>query len=132
MGRRTHALLLGHMQRYCYSAMGALRWKRDVTEYADVLRASHSPATNAQVHRRGSAAAHPRPACLRGTLQSSTSPVACQAAPAMSAAALHIRHDHASVPEDDQSSWKRATGGLAPCVGAESRQSLIRRKARMH
>ena len=48
MGRRAHGLLLGHMQRYCYSATGALRWKRDVTEYADVLRASHSPATNAQ------------------------------------------------------------------------------------
>ena len=48
MGRRAHAMLAGHMQRYCYSAMGALRWKRDVTEYADVLRNSHSPTTNAQ------------------------------------------------------------------------------------
>lgn len=53
MGRRAHALLLGHMQRHCYSALGALRWKRDVTEYADVLRASHSPATNAQVWFQG-------------------------------------------------------------------------------
>jgi hypothetical protein len=51
VGRRAYALLLGHMQRFCYSAMGALRWKRDVTEYADVLRASHSPATNAQASR---------------------------------------------------------------------------------
>ena len=42
-------MLLTHMQRFTYSAMGALRWKRDVTEYADVLRNSHSPTTNAQV-----------------------------------------------------------------------------------
>ncbi len=43
MGRRAHALLLAHMQRYSYSATGALRWKRDITEYADVLRTAHSP-----------------------------------------------------------------------------------------
>lgn len=49
MGRRAHAMLLAHMQRFMYSAMGALRWKRDVTEYADILRNSHSPTTNAQV-----------------------------------------------------------------------------------
>ena len=48
VGRRAHAMLLVHMQRYVYSAMGALRWKRDVTEYADILRNSHSPTTNAQ------------------------------------------------------------------------------------
>ncbi len=42
-------MLLSHMQRFTYSATGALRWKRDVTEYADVLRNSHSPTTNAQV-----------------------------------------------------------------------------------
>lgn len=41
-------MLVAHMQRYVYSAMGALRWKRDVTEYADILRNSHSPTTNAQ------------------------------------------------------------------------------------
>ncbi len=45
-------MLLTHMQRFTYSAMGALRWKRDVTEYADVLRNSHSPTTNAQVGRK--------------------------------------------------------------------------------
>ena len=42
-------MLLTHMQRFTYSATGALRWKRDVTEYAEVLRNSHSPTTNAQV-----------------------------------------------------------------------------------
>jgi hypothetical protein len=42
-------MLLSHMQRFTYTATGALRWKRDVTEYADVLRNSHSPTTNAQV-----------------------------------------------------------------------------------
>ncbi|EIE26781.1 Sec10-domain-containing protein [Coccomyxa subellipsoidea C-169] len=52
VGRRAHALLVGHMQRYVYSAMGALRWKRDVTEYADILRNSHSPTTNAQARRK--------------------------------------------------------------------------------
>ena len=41
-------MLLTHMQRFTYSATGALRWKRDVTEYAEVLRNSHSPTTNAQ------------------------------------------------------------------------------------
>ncbi|BDA40569.1 Exocyst complex component 5 [Coccomyxa sp. Obi] len=49
VGRRAHAMLVAHMQRYVYSAMGALRWKRDVTEYADILRNSHSPVTNAQM-----------------------------------------------------------------------------------
>ncbi|KAK9835004.1 hypothetical protein WJX81_003494 [Elliptochloris bilobata] len=43
VGRRAHAMLLAHMQRYVYSATGALRWKRDITEYADVLRTAHSP-----------------------------------------------------------------------------------------
>ncbi len=52
VGRRAHAMLVGHMQRYVYSAMGALRWKRDVTEYADILRNSHSPTTNAQARRK--------------------------------------------------------------------------------
>lgn len=42
-------MLLTHMQRFTYSATGALRWKRDVTEFAEVLRNSHSPTTNAQV-----------------------------------------------------------------------------------
>ena len=43
MGRRAHAVLLGHMHRHVYSATGALRWKRDITEYADVLFTAHSP-----------------------------------------------------------------------------------------
>lgn len=51
VGRRAHAVLVGHMQRFTYSAMGALRWKRDVTEYADVLRNSHSPTTDAQARQ---------------------------------------------------------------------------------
>lgn len=43
VGRRAHAVLLAHMHRHVYSATGALRWKRDITEYADVLRTAHSP-----------------------------------------------------------------------------------------
>lgn len=34
---------MGHMQRYTYSATGALRWKRDVTEYADWARSLRAP-----------------------------------------------------------------------------------------
>ncbi|KAK9823591.1 hypothetical protein WJX72_004079 [[Myrmecia] bisecta] len=44
VGRRTHALILAHMQRYSYSPTGALRWKCDVTEYAECMRAMHIPA----------------------------------------------------------------------------------------
>lgn len=43
LGRQTHSVLMGHMQRYTYSATGALRWKRDVTEYADWARALRAP-----------------------------------------------------------------------------------------
>lgn len=43
LGRQVHSVLMGHMQRYVYSATGALRWKRDVTEYADWARALRAP-----------------------------------------------------------------------------------------
>ena len=49
VGRRAHAVLLSHMHRHVYSATGALRWKRDITEYADVLRTAHSPPIAALV-----------------------------------------------------------------------------------
>jgi Exocyst complex component Sec10 len=39
----VHSVLVGHMQRYTYSATGALRWKRDVTEYADWARSLRAP-----------------------------------------------------------------------------------------
>ena len=55
VGRRAHRMLLAHMQRHVYSATGALRWKRDITEYADVLRTAHSPAIAVLVR------AHPPP-----------------------------------------------------------------------
>ncbi len=38
-----HSVLMGHMQRFTYSATGALRWKRDITEYADWARALRAP-----------------------------------------------------------------------------------------
>ncbi len=43
LGRQVHSVLTGHMQRFVYSATGALRWKRDVTEYADWVRALRAP-----------------------------------------------------------------------------------------
>jgi Exocyst complex component Sec10 len=38
LGQRMHSVLLDHMQRYVYTGMGALQWKRDVTEYSDCVR----------------------------------------------------------------------------------------------
>ena len=43
MGRQLHGVLLNHMQRYTYSAMGALRWKRDMTAYGEWVRSLHAP-----------------------------------------------------------------------------------------
>jgi hypothetical protein len=43
MGRQLHGVLLNHMQRYTYSAMGALRWKRDMTAYSEWVRSLHAP-----------------------------------------------------------------------------------------
>ena len=43
MGRQLHGVLLNHMQRYTYSATGALRWKRDVTEYVEWVRSLQAP-----------------------------------------------------------------------------------------
>ncbi|DBB07800.1 TPA: hypothetical protein ACH3X3_009214 [Trebouxia sp. C0006] len=37
LAHRMGALLLNHMQRYSYSPTGALRWKRDITEYTDCI-----------------------------------------------------------------------------------------------
>ena len=46
VGRRTHALLLNHMQRYSFNPTGALRWKRDVTEYTDCMKELGMAAVN--------------------------------------------------------------------------------------
>ena len=43
MGRQLHGVLLNHMQRYTYSATGALRWKRDMTEYCDWVHSLRAP-----------------------------------------------------------------------------------------
>lgn len=45
MARRMAALLHTHMQRYSYSPTGALRWKRDITEYTDCSRTLDAPST---------------------------------------------------------------------------------------
>ena len=45
MARSMGVLLLAHMQRYSYSPTGALRWKRDITEYTDCIRALDAPST---------------------------------------------------------------------------------------
>ncbi|KAF8067429.1 SEC10a [Scenedesmus sp. PABB004] len=46
VSRRTHALLLAHMCRFSFSPMGALKWKEDVNEYAEVLAGFGVPAAN--------------------------------------------------------------------------------------
>ncbi|KAK9825577.1 hypothetical protein WJX74_007103 [Apatococcus lobatus] len=38
VGRKTHALLMTHMQHFSFSPAGALRWKRDVNEYTETLQ----------------------------------------------------------------------------------------------
>lgn len=40
------ALLLNHMQRYSYSPSGALRWKRDITEYTDCIQTLEVPSAS--------------------------------------------------------------------------------------
>ena len=44
LARRMGALLMTHMQRYSYSPTGALRWKRDVTEYTDCIYSLNAPS----------------------------------------------------------------------------------------
>lgn len=46
MASRMASLLQTHMQRYSYSPTGALRWKRDITEYTDCIRALHAPSAS--------------------------------------------------------------------------------------
>ncbi len=38
IGRRLLVLLKQHMQGFVYSTRGALRWRRDLMEYAEVLQ----------------------------------------------------------------------------------------------
>lgn len=45
IAQRTNTVLLNHMQRYSYSPTGALRWKRDITEYTDCIRSFAAPGT---------------------------------------------------------------------------------------
>ncbi|KIY95316.1 Exocyst complex component 5 [Monoraphidium neglectum] len=49
VGRRTHAVLLQHMGRYTYSPTGALKWKKDVAEYAEALGAYGVPAVDEEM-----------------------------------------------------------------------------------
>lgn len=50
IGTRTFKALESHMTHFSYSPMGALRWKRDVTEYAEALRPAitSSPAVRSK------------------------------------------------------------------------------------
>lgn len=45
-GRRAHAALAAHMGRFTFSPAGALKWKKDVAEYAEALRAYGAPAVD--------------------------------------------------------------------------------------
>lgn len=42
-GKAVHRVLMAHMQRFTFSATGALRWKRDLSEYAEWARALRVP-----------------------------------------------------------------------------------------
>ena len=45
LGFQLHAILLRHMRKYRFSAVGALRLKRDLTEYSEaVARFDHQSA----------------------------------------------------------------------------------------
>jgi hypothetical protein len=46
VARRCYQLLLAHMTRFTYSPTGALKWKKDVSEYAEVLAGYGVPAAN--------------------------------------------------------------------------------------
>ena len=46
VSRRCYQLLLVHMTRFTYSPTGALKWKKDVSEYAEVLSSYGVPAAN--------------------------------------------------------------------------------------
>ncbi len=43
LGRRTCSLLDAHQQRFVFSPLGALRWKRDLAEYAALGARLRSP-----------------------------------------------------------------------------------------
>ena len=58
MGRRFGLVLTVHMARWQYNPQGALRWKRDLGEYSDTLRAM-GPAVLAQVLSLMPSALHP-------------------------------------------------------------------------
>lgn len=49
VGRRTHAVLMTHMGRYTYSPTGALKWKKDVSEYAEALRSYGVPTVDEEM-----------------------------------------------------------------------------------
>ena len=44
LGRRTCLMLDAHMQRFSFSPLGALRWKRDLSEYAALAARMRAPA----------------------------------------------------------------------------------------
>ncbi|WIA33366.1 hypothetical protein OEZ86_006503 [Tetradesmus obliquus] len=46
VSRRSYQLLLAHMSRYTYSPTGALKWKKDVNEYAEVLASFGVPSAS--------------------------------------------------------------------------------------
>lgn len=46
VARRCYQVLLVHMTRFTYSPTGALKWKKDVSEYAEVLSTYDVPAAN--------------------------------------------------------------------------------------
>ncbi|PSC72605.1 exocyst complex component sec10 [Micractinium conductrix] len=54
LGRRLCLLLDAHLQRFAFSPLGALRWKRDLTEYASLAARLRAPATTAHLEEMAS------------------------------------------------------------------------------
>eukprot|EP00877_Chromochloris_zofingiensis_P003097 jgi/Chrzof1/12789/Cz07g07190.t1 len=49
VGRRFYSVLVSHMTRFMYSPTGALKWKKDVSEYADILKGYGVAAVNEEM-----------------------------------------------------------------------------------
>jgi hypothetical protein len=56
LGRRCCLQLEAHQQRQCFSPLGALRWKRDLSEYGCTAARLRSPAARLRLEELGQAA----------------------------------------------------------------------------
>ena len=74
LGRQLHSVLLHHMQRFTYSPAGALRWKRDLAEYAEWARALRVPLLSDRFQELQARPAHCQRPPLKSVLKSRVKP----------------------------------------------------------